>query len=339
MIIKCFDKDMTFLTTLSNYREAIITQELQTGYKTLQLLIPYSLGLLQEEQKIELDNYLYVIKEVNTNNNDYYQVYCKPYFSDLLSKSIDHLTGYNMVLDDCLRTVFEGTEWTYKIEGLIAGSYTISIQNKTVLEALVSLKQLYQFSYFFDTKNKIVTFWKNKQNIAAVLAIDSNNLRNCISQSNTYNLVTRLIPIGKDGATIHRVNNNSPWVEDFSYTDEIITGYWVSSSTKNIADLLTLAQAKIADLAKPQVSYKIKLTELNETIQVGDSLHVIDKIKNINAIVQVQKVIKYLNNSDQSYLEAGALLPSFDNIYKDFKDAQKNVNENMLQNLTELNLR
>lgn len=339
MIIKWFDKDMTFLKSFDNYQEAIITQELQTGYKTVQLLIPYSLGMFQEEQKIELDNYLYVIKEVNTNNSNYYEAYCKPYFSDLLSKSIDNLAGYNMVLNDCLQMVFEGTEWTYRIEDSIAGSYTINIQNKTALDALASLKQLYQFSYFFDTKNKIVIFWKNKRNVATVLAIDSTNLRNCLSQSNTYSLVTRLIPIGKDGVTIHRVNNNSPWVEDFSYTNEIITGYWVSSSTKNIADLLTLAQAKIADLAKPQISYKIKLTELSEAIQVGDSIHVIDKIKNINSIVQVQKVVKYLNNKNQSYLEAGALLPSFDNIYNDFKDAQKHVNENTLQNLTELNLR
>lgn len=338
MIVKLFDKNMNYLQSFDSYGELIVTEELEAGYKTIQLLIPYSLGHIQEEQKIEVDNYVYVIKEVNMENQDYYTVYGKPYFSGLLSKRPDNLIGYNMVLEDCLRQVLDGTDWTYVIEEFISESFTVNISNKTVLEVLTTLKSMYNFNYTFDTKNKVISFWKTKKIEPIHFTLDSENLRSCRSQSNSYDLITRLIPIGKDGTLVTLVNNNCAWVEDYSYTNEIILGYWIASGVSNADNLLQLAKTKIAEISHPATSYKIALTELPNNITIGSTVRVVDKIKGIDTTQTVQKIVRYDNQKKKSYIEVGSLRPSFDIIYKRFKDAQENVNENTLQNLRELNI-
>lgn len=336
MVVKLFDKDMSYLQSFDSYGELIVTEELEVGYKTIQLLVPYKIGHVQEEQKIEVDNYLYVIKEVNMETQDYYTVYGKPYFSELLSKRIDYLTGYSMVLEDCVRQVLDGTEWSYKIEDFIAGSFTINLSNKTALEALTALKSIYGFNYTFDTKNKVVAFWKSKKNDTAIFTLDSENLKSCQSQSNSYDLITRLIPIGKDGITIHLVNSNCPWVENYDYTDEVILGYWVASGVENADNLLELAKAKILEISHPKTSYKIALTRLPADAEIGASVRVIDKVKGIDTTQNIQKIVRYDKWPQKSYAEVGSLRPSFDVIYKNYKDAQNYVNESTLSSIREL---
>lgn len=338
MMVKLFDKDMTLLKVFDNYMELIVTQELDLGYKTLQMQLPYSITGLQEEQKVEVDGYVYVIKEINMGQQLYYQVYCKPYFSDLLSKRIDSLTGYNRLLEDCLREVISDTTWSYVIESPVVGSFTINLHQKTAIEALDALKKLYQFDYFFDTKNKIIHIWKQRIGKDILYVLDSDNLRYCKSQSNTYNLITRLIPVGKDGVLINQVNGNCAWVEDFGYTDEVIIGYWFQSSIQNADDLLSLAKDRIKDISRPKTSYRIQLIEVPPDARVGDIILIIDKIKNIQTQQQIKKIVIYYNEFQNSYIEAGSILTSFDDIYKDFKDAQDIVNEDTLRNLRELNI-
>lgn len=338
MIVKLLDKDMSFIRYFDSYNELIVTEELDTGYKTLQLQLPYSEGPIYEEQKVEFDNYVYVIKEVNMESQSYYQIYCKPYFSGLLNKRIDSLTGYNMLLEDCLSNILAETGWTYAIYSNVPGSFTVNIQQKTVIETLSAIKKLFQFDYFFDTKNKVISIWNKKESKTVNFVLDSTNLRFCKCQSNTYDLVTRLIPIGKDGISITQVNGNCAWVENFDYTDEVIVGYWVQSSVKNADDLLSLAEDRIKDISRPKTSYKIQLTQIPQDIEVGDSIFIVDKIKCIQTLQRVKKKVVYYKNIENSYLEVGSLLPSFDDIYKEFREAQKIVNDDTLRNLRELNL-
>ena len=61
MVFKVFDKDMTYLFGISEYKDLRITEELETGYKVAQFSLPYTI-LVVEEQKIEIDGYMYVIK-------------------------------------------------------------------------------------------------------------------------------------------------------------------------------------------------------------------------------------------------------------------------------------
>lgn len=337
MIVRLYDKDMTPLQNFSSIRNIEISEELDTGYRTIQFQLPYSIGYVREEQKIEVDGYMYVIKEVNAEDFDCYTIYGKPYFGSLLGKRVDCYTSYRASFSQCLDEFLDGTDWTYDCKDTINGCYTVKIENSTALEAIDLIRQLYQVELYFDTKEKNIEVYDERGSYKGVYVMDVNKLHECQVQSNTYDLVTRLIPIGKDGMTIQRVNNNCLWLENYDYTTEKIVGYYVDSSIENAADLIDVAQDKLDDISKPATSYKIKLSSFPFELNVGDSIKIIDRIKGVTDIQRIQKKVDCPDKLNDGYIEVGSLQVSFDNIYKDLESAQKVVNDDTLRNLTELN--
>lgn len=335
MVFRLYDKNMNYLTGISEYKDLKISEELDTGYKVCQFSLPYTM-LVQEEMKIDIDGYRYVIKEVNMEDLGLYDVYCKPYFGKLSSKHIDSLTGYNMSLQSCLDVVMAETDWTYEVADDLTGSYQLNMQRKTAIDAINILSRLFQAEMKIDTLNHKIWFYNKRQASSDILFIDGKNLLKCRVQSNTYDLVTRLIPIGKDEQTIVVVNNGQIWVENYEYTDEIITAYWIDQSIENPDDLLKTARAKIKELGKPTSAYRVYTTEFTRKLEVGDEVKVIDKIRGVNTTKRVQKTVFYPAKPEESYVELGSLQVSFDKLYKDLSDAQKVVNEDTLRSITEL---
>lgn len=334
-MIKLYNQKMEYLCPIELFKDLRITEELETGYKTAQFLASYSIQL-QEEYKIEIDGYLYVIKEVNMERPQYYDVYCKPYFGTLQGRRIDTLTGYDMSFSKCMQEILEGTDWSYLPVEEIAGSFTVNIQNNTALGAINSLKQLYGVDIYFDTLNRVIKAWRNRGEYKQIFFINPLNVKDCKVQSNTYDLITRLIPIGKDLTTVNMINEGSLWVEDYSYTDEIIVGYYMDSKIDNADDLLKTAKAKLADVSHPRTSYTIKATNFCRPLAIGDSIKIVNKIKGTEEVQRVQKKVEIKGQPEESYYEFGAKV-SFDNLYKEFQNGQKIVNEGVLRNLTEIN--
>lgn len=335
MIFKVFDKDMTYLFGISEYKDLRITEELETGYKVAQFSLPYTI-LVTEEQKIEIDGYMYVIKEVNMEDTGLYDVYCKPYFGKLASKHIDSITGFNMTLPTIMSTIVEGTDWTYTIADDLTGSFQLNLHRKSAIEAIQAVAKLFQAELKFDTKNKIIHCYNKRKKKEGLVVLDNTNLLKCQVQSNTYDLITRLIPIGKDGTTIALVNNGQLWVENFDYTPEIIVGYYIDGNCANADDLLKIARAKVLETGQPQTTYKLYLTHFPIDVEVGDDVRVIDKIRHLDTVKRVQKVVMYPSSPEESYIQLGSSDVSFDKIYKEFKEVQKIVNEDTLRAITEI---
>lgn len=330
MVMKLYDSKLNYLTGISEFKDLRVTEELETGYQTAQFSLPYTI-LVKEEQKIDIDGYRYVIKEVNMEDLGLYDVYCKPYFGKLQGKHIDSLTGYGMNLDECLETIVEETGWTFVMKD-VAGSYQVDIQHMSALDAIEALIKLYQVEVKWDTLNQVLYVYNKRQDKETHFILDGRNLRKCQVQSSTYDLITRLIPIGKDEIML----NGQTWVENYEYTDEIIVGYYIDSSIENRDDLLKTASQKVLETGRPQTTYKVLMTEIPTTLDCGDEVRVLDKIRGINVTKRVMKTVKYYDRSEDSYVELGSLGASFDKIYKDLEKAQKIVNEKTLRSIYEL---
>lgn len=335
MVFKVFDKDMTYLFGISEYKDLRITEELETGYKVAQFSLPYTI-LVVEEQKIEIDGYMYVIKEVNMEDLGLYDVYCKPYFGKLASKHIDSITGFNMDFTNVMSAIVEETDWTFTVAPDLTGSFQMNLHRKSAIEAIQAVAQLFQAELEFDTKNKIIHCYNKRQKKEEAIILDNTNLLKCQVQSNTYDLITRLIPIGKDNTTIGLVNNGQLWVENFEYTTEIIVGYYIDSNCENADDLLKIASSKVLETGRPQTTYKLFLTDFPLDVAVGDKVRVIDKVRGLDTTKRVQKIVLYPSTPEESYMQLGSLEVSFDKIYKDMKKAQDIVNEDTLRAITEL---
>lgn len=335
MVFKLYDKNMNYLNGISEYKDLRISEELETGYKVAQFSLPYNI-LVVEEQKIEIDGYLYVIKEVNMEDLGLYDVYCRPYFGKLHSKHIDSITGYNMAFPDIMNKILEETDWSVVVAPDLTGSFQMNLHRKSAIEAIELVGQLFQAEYKFDTKNRVIYAYNKRGKIGGNVVLDNTNLLKCQVQSNTYDLITRLIPIGKDDTTIGLVNNGQLWVENFQYTKEIIVGYYVDSNCANADDLLKIARSKVLETGQPQSTYKLFLIDFPLDVQVGDEVRVIDKVRGLDTVKRVSKTVIYPSTPEESYIQLGSLEVSFDKIYKDFKKAQGIVNEDTLRSINEI---
>lgn len=337
MVLKLYDKDLNYLTAISTYRDLKITEELETGYKTAQFSAPLEFRFF-EEQKIEIDKYIYVIKEVNLQNNGLYKIYCKPYFGKLSSYFIDSLSGYGMTLQDCLDRLLSNTDWTFQNIN-VAGAYQINIQRSVVLDAVQAIGKLFQAELKFDTYNKIIYFFNKRGKIADTFILNGSNLGEFNIQSNSYDLITRLIPIGNKGITITAVNNGCSWVENYEYTKEIITAYWFAAEYNNPDDLLKAAQAKIKEISVPNTTYQIFSPFLTPAIEVGDEVRIIDSFRNLDIKKRVVKSVLYPDQPEKNYIELGNLQVSFDKLYKDWQIATSIVEKNTLNDVSILQKR
>ena len=336
-MIKLYDKNMKYIKSFTSYKDLKITEELKTGYKVAQFSVPYSIASIQEEQKIEINGYLYVIKEVNMEDEEFYSVYAKPYFSSLVNKSIDNYSRYGITFSEVMNSLLAETDWTFR--GNALGAFTVNIQNKTLLEALSFVSELYNCYFIYQTKEKVIeVIDKNvDKDLKATFTITPSKLRSCQVQSNTYDLVTRLIPIGKDQITIQNVNGNCLYLDNHQYTDEIIVGYYVDGHCANADDLMITAKAKLDEISKPRTTYKIQISEFNTELKIGDKIRIINDIKKIDEELYIKKTVLFPETIEESYIELGAEMVSFDDIYKEFKDIQDSINKDTLRNLTELN--
>lgn len=334
MVFKLYDKDMSYLTAISDYQDLQISEELEAGYKIAQFSVPISYRV-HEEQKIEIDDYLYVIKEVNLLDKGLFEVYCKPYLGGLQSKFIDSLSGYGLSLQDCLTQLVDGTGWSFYIYE-VYGAFQVDIQRMVAFDAIQTVGKLFQVEMKYDTLNKIIYCYSKRQLHSDKFLLSGANLGECRIQSNTYDLVTRLIPIGGKDVTITQVNDGCAWVENHDYTDEVITAYWVNSQIDNPDDLLKTAKAKIKELGIPATTYRIMLAEFDQPLEVGDQVRVIDDFRQLDTVKRVQKTVIYPDQPDKSFIELGSLQVSFDKLYKDWQSASKIVSEDTLRDLSAL---
>lgn len=331
-----YDKDFKFIKMLSTASDIVVTKDLTTGYQTAAFNLPYSEKGVTLEQKVIIDNYVYVIKEINMQSTDYYSLFCKPFFDKLAGKYIDIINGLGYNIKDCFNEIIYQTDWTVEYKDKIVGCFNINIMNTTALDAIAALKDLYQVDLWFDTLNKKIIIWNTKGKNLGVQAFDEQNLDKCTMQSNSYDLVTKLIPLGKDNLTIHAINGDIK-VTNNQQTNDMIVKVWRNSSTVLADDLYDLALYQIDRDSRPQITYKILSESLTFDVELGDFITIWNKIQNTREEVRINKIVDNTQSKELSYIECGSRTVSFDDIYKDLKDGQSIVNDDMLRNLTELN--
>lgn len=89
-------------------------------------------------------------------------------------------------------------------------------------------------------------------------------------------MVTRLYVEGKDGLTIEEVNNGIPYIENFDWfiqngLEPEIKEYKIKNEDiDNSVELLQFATSQLEELSKPQISYNVKIENLNELPKLGE---------------------------------------------------------------------
>ena len=324
-MIKIYDSDYKFLKLLSSFRNAYTTETLSTGLKTLCFQVPCTeefLNIIQEENYAETADYSFVIKELLLEDNDFITVHCAPNIEQLKHRIFPAFDALNMALPQIYTYCLSFGDWTLDYQSTNLTMATYQLPRVSGYEMIELLAADFEQDLWFDTKNKVLRVYDRMGSDFGAFYSNELRLKRLIKQSSTYDYFTVLHPFGKDGLTIGLINNNRNFLEDFTYSNKYIEKYYVDEEIEAVEVLKAKAEKLLADNCMPKASYKLQLSELGEGVQLGDTIHLVDKLKKIKQKQRIVKITRYLREPERDSVEISNLQVDF---ARDFVKQQKEM--------------
>ena len=147
--------------------------------------------------------------------------------------------------------------------GMLATA-TDEIPGGTPLELLQEFRNLFDgASYRFNQATKTVTIWDlfNGPNLGTFMTREL-NLHDVQYKGKSTQFITRLYAYGKEGLSIASVNGGLPYVDNFTYSNRIVCGFWQDTRFEFASNLKDAAVARLAELAVPERSFNCSVADL-----------------------------------------------------------------------------
>lgn len=140
---------------------------------------------------------------------------------------------------------------------------SLSLDGPTPIEAALEASDVFGFRIRFDNKEKVAKIiYPTDAPLSNSFATRSSNLKSIKYTGKSSDFCTRLYASGKDGLTFASINNGKPYVEDFTWSDKIVCGYWQDERYTIAANLLEDTRKKLAELAIPTRTWKCNVVDL-----------------------------------------------------------------------------
>lgn len=281
---------------------AKVTKEVN-GEHALEFSLPVQhpkAGAVVNEQPVELAGELYRIRRVTTerkNRAPSLAVYCEAKFYDLAYAgqvpAREYLqTSAGQAIEDAL----EGTGWTVGAVN-VTTRRTYNVEESSPLAMLRLIQQQHGGDLLFDGHAQTVSLVVQSGRDNGVAFLYGRSLSGSKRVVDTTSLVTRIIPRNADGVGIESVNGGVPWVEDFTFTDEVRSAVYDFAAGTSPFTMLAMAQATLAARCKPSYSYEFTVSDLShksgqlvDSFDVGDIVTVVDAELGIRETQRVLKV-------------------------------------------------
>ncbi|UZQ49118.1 phage tail spike protein [Clostridium kluyveri] len=258
---------------------------------------------------------VYVIKETNPNDG---------VLSVLGTVYVDELTNaINLAFarpDEYLHVLAEnaliGTSWTFETN-IPNVQRSLEMKQSTALDIMKKLAELFMTDLQFDAKNKIVYLNQEVSENKGVIFDDKLNLLNIQIKRDTHDLITRLIPVGKDNLYITEVNGGLNYVENYQYTTQNITAFWAAGQYTSANALKEDAIKKLDILSQPKTSFSCsvidmaRLAELYSELgnyseysySLGDNVTIKDRITQSYQVVRIVEMVTYPEEPENNTLQ------------------------------------
>lgn len=226
--------------------------------------------ILEEAVMRDRDKNYYIIKQVDAGN-DKAKVVAQINIDDFkalmyLDYSNNSDTVYNTVLG-VLPTGWSCVDQSQKaMRRTVPTSDTTTDYNVTAWEIMQDCCDVYGVRFRFDNANKIVYIIDpDLYTSTGAFATRDLNMRSLNYKGKSDNFITRLYATGADGMTFASINDGKAYVDNFDYTNKIICGYWSDERYTDPQSLLDDATAKLAEMARPAMSYDCDVLDLAST--------------------------------------------------------------------------
>jgi len=354
------DSNGAWEAVLENAYDIIVTGEIN-GEDTLTFKIPYRDSKrvhIDSEKKIQIVDDIYKVRTVtdskDSEGNSVTEVYAEAEFYDLTFSVLKEEKNFDAEYPEvAMAYALQGTEWAVGTVN-VRTKRTWTSSEKNALSILRNVADLHGGDLVFDCANRLVHLLTVNGKDSGALFAYRKNMKSIERVVDTRSLVTRLYAFGADGLTFADVNNGKPYVEDYTYTQEVRISTLDCSSFTNPYQMKEYALMRLAQYAKPTISYVLNAMDLSvltgyehEAWALGDYVRVEDKELGIsvttrivrreynlqepwNTVLELSTTLKNLGSSASQWDNAADTLEGTSMVSND--DIREMVPFNLLRN-------
>lgn len=184
---------------------------------------------------------------------------------DLDELSRDMFLNYTNGSDTVVNTISKALPdgWAVQDHACFNQRRTIELEAATPLDVIDACPDIYNVVFRFDNNARVIHIYNpDSEEISGVFLTDELNLKSVNFKGKSSGFATRLYAKGKDSLTFADINGGKDYVEDFSYSDKVISVYWKDERYTIAENLLADAKKRLKSMAVPQQSYTCGVMDL-----------------------------------------------------------------------------
>lgn len=329
-MIKIYDTNHKFLILLDSFCKDVNTIDtLNLGIRELCFYVPCRdeyLDVIQEEYYVETADYNFVIKEIDMKDNSFVAVRCGPNIEALQGRVFQYFDCFELNLQMAYEYCLRDTGWTLEYNSKDKSIATYQEPWKDAYTMIKTIAEEYGQEYWFDTKNKILKIYDKMGKDLGAYFSNELRLKQLSKTSASYDYATVLYPVGKNGLLISDVNNGKAYLENFSFSNKYIEKVYLNEDIEVAEILKQKAEEYFEEICIPRASYKVKLTDLDKSVAIGDTIMIVDSIKRIKQKQRVVKINHFPFAPEKDTIEISNLQPDFVSSYiKGKKETKKEI--------------
>ena len=284
-----------------------------------------------EESIVEYEQ-PYLVKAIDGGSKTA-KVKCQLNLDDLKK---DMLLAYNNGSDTVAGTV-EGvlpSGWSVMDHSYISNRRTIELEAGTPLDVIQECVDTYSVVIRYDVKRKQVHIWDPESfEPLGAFADKDLNLKEINYKGKSSEFATRLYGYGKDGLSVAAINGGKPYVEDFTYSDKIISVYWKDDRYTVTENLLEDMKKRLKKLAVPTISYSCSVVDLAKTnpelygfqdFSLMQVVRLVDSDKKLMINHQVVQYRRYPFYPEKNVVTLSTVAPSVQRTVKQLQESMEN---------------
>ena len=333
-MIKVLDKSHQVVGLLPDYKDLKIESTVADGDKVLSFVLLNKDFDIRCEYYIQTEKDEYVVKEINQTTDGFPQIAAALNLEELEREEWENfILTEPKTIAEAVRSVLTGTGYTIG-ESTVTKQRTAGMVMCNTREVIINLCTAFMCEPVFDTINKKISFYEYRGQDRGAYLMSGLNLKKLSKKSSSYDLRTRIIPIGADGLDIKSVNDGVNYLENYQYTTKVLPYIWKADNYTDAQALKEDAELYLADLSKPSVSYSVDLLDLAKqseeydvlSFELGDNILLIDSATGIREKQRIKKLVEYPDEWWKNSAEIGNTTLTFEELQQKYNDAMNIVN-------------
>lgn len=325
MLLKLYNLDHALIGGLKRSKDVKVESVLSSGDKTLSFLWHQKNALkIPQEYYIRTDTDEYVVKENSKTSNGYRSITANLNLEDIEGRPWMDYTVESVNAKAAADYALTDTGWTCVSTVPENRIRNISMKKTSALQVIEKILEAFTCEVRYDTLKKVVYLSEKIGSDKGVYFIKGLNLKELTDTGDTYDYVTRIIPIGADDLRISDVNGGKEYLENFQYSKKVKTLIWEDSNYTDAQALKDDAKYKLNEISKPRKSLSAKVVDLAKlkpkysilSYTIGDTVTLVSNEDGIREKQRITKMTEYPDHPEKNTCEISNTVLSFEELQK-----------------------